>query len=204
MKTMKSDFISQQPALTAPGPKPSKRLYSMATLMREKIFVGKFETASATYEFSFAPTVAKLASGKLELTGNFSVSSGRTTRREAKNVTATLLAIQGGVNYVPAVITSRNKLNPAKGSLPFTEATDQTGYVGVMYFRLSPINSRALGLTIDLSNVQVNARLLPDSDIAQELHILYTDVVHAAYREKPDTEEAAKYLAALNRILGQR
>jgi hypothetical protein len=201
MKTMKSDFISQQAARDASGPKPSKRLYSMAALMRERNFVGKFDTANASYEFTFAPTIAKLNNGKLELTGNLSLSPQRGARREAKDVRATLLAIQSGVNYVPALIVSRNKLNPAKGSLPFTEATDETGYAGVMYFALSPINARALGLTIDLSNVQLNARLLPDSEIAQELHVLYTDVVAAAYRGKPDTQAAEKYLAALNRIL---
>src|ERR1051325_1766679 len=165
MTTTKSDFISQQAARDASGPKPSKRLYSMAALMQGKNFVGNIATAGASYEFTFAPAAAKMNDGKLELTGNLSVSSPR-GRREAKDVRATLMAIQGGVSHVPAQIVNRNKLNPARGSLPMTESTDQTGYVGVMYLRLSPINARALGLTIDLSNVQLNARMFPDSDVA--------------------------------------
>jgi hypothetical protein len=175
----------------------------MAALMEGRNFVGKFETARASYEFTFAPTAAKMNDGKLELTGRLSVRPPRGLRGEEVTVKATLMSVQGGVSHVPAQIVNRNKLNPAKGSLPMTESTDQTGYVGVMYLRLSPINARALGLTIDLSNVQLNARMFPDSDVAQELHILYTDLVYAAYRKKPDTEETAKHLTALNRILAQ-
>lgn len=174
----------------------------MAALMRGKDFKGKFETASASYEFTFAPTLAKLNNGKLELTGNLSLSAGRGAKREAKGVQATLLSIQSGLSNVPEPIKVRVKANPVK-TLPLTEATDDSGYVGVMYLRLSPINARTLGLTIDVSSVQLNARLFADNDIERELQVIYADVVAAAYRNEPDTKEAAKNVASLNQIFSR-
>jgi hypothetical protein len=200
---MKNDFISQQAARDAAGPKPAKRLHSMAGLMRGKDFTGKFETVGANYEFTFAPTLAKLTNGKLELTGRLSVNSRRGAKREVSGVQATLLAIQGGIANVPEPIKARVKANPVKTVLPLTEATDDSGYVGVLYFRLSPINSRALGLTIDVSRVQLNARLFADNDVERELQFIYADLVSAAYRSKPDAKEAAKNLAALNQIFSR-
>jgi hypothetical protein len=199
---MKNDFISQQAARDAAGPKPAKRLYSMAALMRGKDFTGKFETAGANYEFTFAPAHARLNNGKLELTGNLSVNSRRGAQREVKGVQATLLAIQGGISNVPEPIKVRVKANPVK-TLPLTEATDDSGYVGVLYFRLSPLNARALGLTIDVSAVQLNARLFADHDLERELQLIYADVVAAAYRNQPDTKEAAKNLSSLNQIFSR-
>lgn len=201
MKVMKNDFISQQAARDAAGPKPSKKLYSMAALMRGKDFAGKFETASAVYEFTFAPTVATLNNGRLEVTGNLSLSAGRGAKREVKGVQATLLSTQGGLGIVPATIRARNSNN--QSPLPITEATEVTGFVGVLYFRLSSINARTLGLMIDLSNVQLNARLLPDNDAERQLQVIYADLVAATYSDKPDANAAAKYLAALNQAFNK-
>jgi len=196
MKVMKNDFISQQAARDAAGPKPAKKLYSMAALMRGKDFTGKFDTSAASYDFTFAPTIARLNDGKLELTGNLNVVSGRGTKREAKGVQATLLSTQGGLGGIPAAIRTRRRNNDK--SLPLTEATDVAGFVGVLYFRLSPINARMLGLTIDLSSVQLNARLFADNDVERQLQVAYADVVAAAYGDKPDTREAMKSIATLN------
>lgn len=202
MKAMKNDFISQQAARDAAGPKPAKKLYSMAALMHGKDFTGKFETSAAVYEFTFAPTAAKLSNGKLELTGNLSIGgTGRSAKREAKGVQATLLSTQGGLGSVPAAIRVR-KRNGDK-SLPFTEATDETGFVGVMYFHLSPINSRTLGLTVDLSNVQLNARLFADDDTERQLQVIYADIVATAYSDKPDKSEAMKNIDALNQAFSR-
>ena len=201
MKAMKNDFISQQAARDAAGPKPAKKLYSMAALMRGKDFTGKFETASGVYEFTFAPTVASLNNGKLELTGTLSVSSARMAKREAKGVQATLLSTQGGLGNVPASIRARNSNN--RSPLPITEATDVTGFVGVLYFRLSSINARTLGLTIDVSSAQLNARLFPDNEVERQLQVIYADVAAAAYSDKPDANAAAKYLAALNQLFNK-
>jgi hypothetical protein len=201
MKAMKNDFTSQQAARDAAGPKPAKKLYSIAGLMRGKDFAGKFETAAASYEFTFAPTAARLNDGKLELTGNLSLNSGRGATRQAKGVQATLLSTQGGLGNIPAPIRGRSRSGDK--SLPFTEATDTVGFVGVLYFRLSPINARALGLTIDLSGVQLNARLFADSEVERELQVVYADLVAAAYGDKPDTREAVKNVASLNQIFSR-
>jgi hypothetical protein len=201
MKVTKNDFISQQAARDAAGPKPAKKLYSMAALMRGKDFTGKFETSTASYEFTFAPSAAKLNDDKLELTGNLSVSSGRGAKREAKGIQATLLSTQGGLGNIPVAIRARKRNNDK--SLPLTEATDVAGFVGVLYFRLSPINARTLGLTIDLSNVQLNARLFADNDVERQLQVAYADVVAAAYGDKPDNREALKTIAALNQIFSR-
>ena len=204
MTTMKNDFISQQSARTAPGPKPAKKLYSIAALLHGKDFAGKFETATATYEFTFAPTAATLNQGKLELTGDFSIHSGRGSKREAKNVRAILLSIQGGLGNVPQPIRARARANSAKPSLPLTEATDASGFVGVMYFRLTPIHARALGLTIDLSSVQLNARLFADNEVERELQVIYADLIAATIGDRADATAAAKNLASLNQLLSRR
>jgi hypothetical protein len=198
---MKNDFISQQAARDAAGPKPAKRLYSLAALMRGKDFTGKFETASAVYDFTFAPTVATWNKGKLELTGNFSLQAARGTKREAKGIQATLLATQGGLGIVPAII--RERPGDKRSSLPLTEATQVTGFVGVLYFRLSPIHSRTLGITIDLSRVQLNARLFPDNEVERHLQVTYSDIVAAGYGDKPDAKAAATYLASLNEVFNK-
>jgi hypothetical protein len=201
MTTMKNDFISQQAAREAAGPKPAKKLYSMAALMRGKDFTGKFETASAVYEFTFAPTVATLNKGKLELTGNFTLQAARGTKREAKGVQATLLSTQGGLGIVPAMI--RERPSDKRSSLPLTEATQVTGFVGVLYFRLAPINSRTLGINIDLSRVQLNARLFPDNEVERLLQVIYADIVAAGYGDSPDAKAAATYLASLNEVFNR-
>lgn len=197
---MSNDFLSQQSLHHAPGPKPAKKLYSMAALMRGKNFAGSFETAMGKYDFTFAPRAASFVSGKLELTGSLSVSSGRGTRREVRDARATLLALQGGLGDVPDAIRTRAQAaGSVRPSLPVTEATDVTGYVGVMYLRFAPINSRALGLTIDMSSVQLNARLFADSEIERDLRVIYSDLIIG----KPDSEVTAKNLATLNQILGR-
>lgn len=201
MKAMKNDFISQQAARDAAGPKPAKRLYSMAALMRGKDFAGRFETAAASYEFTFAPTAARLNDGKLELTGDLSLASGRGAKRQARGLQATLLSTQGGLGNIPAPIRGRSRSGDK--ALPFTEATDAAAFVGVLYFRLSPINARTLGLAIDLSNVQLNARLFADNDVERELQVVYADVVASAYGEKPDSREAMKNVALLNQLFSR-
>jgi hypothetical protein len=201
MKAMKNDFISQQAARDAAGPKPAKKLYSMAGLMRGKDFTGNFATSAATYEFTFAPASARLNDGKLELTGDLSVTSGRGAKRQVRGVQAVLLATQGGLGSIPAPIRGRTRSGDK--SLPFTEATDAAAFVGVIYFRLSSINARALGLTVDLSGVQLNARLFADNDTERELQVIYADIVAAAYGNKPDEKEAVKNVASLNQLFSR-
>ncbi|MBS1806724.1 MAG: hypothetical protein JST84_00865 [Acidobacteria bacterium] len=183
----------QPSAKDAPGPKPSVKLYSIFALQRDKAFTGEFETSKSKYKFTFAPKSAQVENGKLRLTGTFSVGA-----RKVENVVATLASIQGGLGTVPTAINER----PLKSSsgLPLTEATDIRGFVGAMYFHLSPIKAAALGLTIDMSKVQLNARLFPTSETERELQVVFSDVASALYGATPNANAAAPHLAALNQI----
>jgi hypothetical protein len=183
----------QPSAKTAPGPKPSKQLYSIFALQRDKVFTGEFETATGKHKFTFAPKSAQLANNKLQLTGTFSLGA-----RKVTNVTATLASSQGGIGAVPGKIAARPV--DATPGLPPTEATGARGYVGALYFHLSPLNAAALGLTIDVSKVQLNGRLFPLNEVERELQVLFSDVVAATAHDPPDASAAAPPLAALNRI----
>jgi hypothetical protein len=196
-----NQFISDEPARNAPGPKPSRKLFSMAAVMQGRAFAGKFETESSACDFIFTPVSAALKQGKLELHGNLSLGQTGGMKREIRGARATLLATQGGIYGVPAPLLARIKT--ADATLPVTEATGPRGFVGAMYFRLAPIDSKAAGLKIDLSRVQLNARLAPTSDIERQLQVIYTDLVAATFRTRPDTSAANEQLALLNRLLSR-
>lgn len=184
----------QPSARTAPGPKPTVKLYSIFALQRDKAFTGEFETSKSKHQFTFAPKSAQLANGKLQLIGAFS-----TGPRKVENVIATLVSIQGGLGTVPDAISRRPLKMPS--GLPLTEATDLWGFVGAMYFQLSPIKANALGLTIDMSKVQLNARLFPTSDLERELQVLFSDVAAALYGANPNPQAATPFVAAINQLL---
>lgn len=90
---------------------------------------------------------------------------------------------------------------PAPSALPVTEATDDLAFAGAMYFHFSPLDARRLGLSIDLSRVQLNARLAPTSDSERELQLLYSDVIAATGGAKPNYADASRYVEELNRML---
>ncbi len=184
----------QPSAKTAPGPKPTRKLYSIFAVQRDKAFSGEFETSKGSYKFTFAPKSAQIANNKLQLRGTFSVGA-----RKVANVTATLASTQGGIGAVPSKIAARPV--DSASDLPPTEATGSHAYVGAMYFHLSAINASALGLTIDMSKVQLNGRLFPLNEVERELQVLFSDVVAAAYKKDSDVSAAASHLEAINRIL---
>lgn len=187
---------NQHSAKTAPGPKPSKKLYSIFALQRDKAFIGEFETAKGSYKFTYAPQSAKLVNKKLELLGIFSIGA-----RKLTNVTATLASSQGGIGAVPNKIANRPVATTP--GLPPTEATGSHAYVGVLYFHLSAINANALGLTIDMSKVQLTGRLFPLNEIERELQVLFSDVVAAAYKQNVDANAAIPIVDVINRIFKQ-
>ena len=90
---------------------------------------------------------------------------------------------------------------PPPAGLPVTESTGPRGFVGAMYFRLSPLDGRRLGLLLDLSGVQLNARLAPTDDLSRDLQWLLSRVVEAVYGERPDERAASSHLNDLNRLL---
>ena len=71
------------------------------------------------------------------------------------------------------------------------------GYVGVMYFRLSPLDGRALGLPFELSAVQLNGRLNPLDNTAGALQFWYSVAVRSLYDPIPDDALASKSLTEI-------
>src|SRR5262249_47505861 len=94
---------------------------------------------------------------------------------------------------------------PAPGgpgeALPLTDSTGHLASVAVMYLKLSPLDGRALGVTADLSAVQLNARLYATSEIERDLHWLYSALVEATQGEHKNERLAVEYSDAINRIL---
>ena len=216
-------------AKTAPGPQPSRKLHSMAGLLSERVFEGGFNARGATYQFTYAPTTASVTNRKLELIGRLSVRGPRRMMRTADGVRATLMATQGGVNSpsptrrqltVGTPVSSNvatpdqqqeqakaPETSPQPAAPPVTppltvsEWTGPLSFVGVMYFRLQPLDGTALGVPIDLSSVQLNARFAPESDLERDLQVLYSDLVEAVYGEKPDERKANDFVKEINRVL---
>ncbi len=84
---------------------------------------------------------------------------------------------------------------------PVVESTGPLAFVGVMYFRLQPLDGSALGVPLDLTGVQLNARLAPADDLARDLRLLFSDLVAAAYGDHSDAVAASGYLKEINSIL---
>jgi hypothetical protein len=77
---------------------------------------------------------------------------------------------------------------------PKVEATGSLAYVGVLYFKLSRVDSKALGIPLDMSDVQLGARLAPTDDLARDLQLLFSDVVMAL----ENNSDVSPALEALN------
>lgn len=83
---------------------------------------------------------------------------------------------------------------------PVVESTGPLSFVAVLYLHLS-LDSRALGVPLDLSRVQLNARLAPTGDLERDLQNTLTDLVAALYGDTPDERAANEQVQALNRLL---
>jgi hypothetical protein len=83
---------------------------------------------------------------------------------------------------------------------PKVEATGSLGFVGVLYFKLSPLDSKSLGIPLDTSDVQLGARLAPTDDLARDLQLLFSDVV-LALENKSEETALRSALEALNKAL---
>lgn len=210
------------------------------------MFTGSFDARGTNYRFTFAPTAATVKDGKLELSGRFSVLQPRGAARTLNNVSATLLATQGGIGASPTrrqlltgtagdsnVSSTDQKQEQAKApesaqqtpepgrltkqpetnqqaaepmraaaeTVTMTQATGDSSFVGVMYFRLQPLDGGALGVPVDLSSVQLNTRLGPVDDVARDLQFLYSDLIAAVYSAQPNERTGAMYVQELNRVL---
>ena len=207
-----------------------RRIYSIAAWPKQRAFLGTLSLGGRDYKFSYAPSHAEAVSNLLQLTGRLSITDPRGRARALNDVRMTLANTQGGVGRGPirrqiiateapsgAQITSQQKQQAAgeterqtaerrseevtaKSTLPVTENTGPTSYCGVLYFHFEPLDSSALGLTADLTKVQLNVRLETLDDTAHALHGLFCYVVDALYGERADKKLAAAAIIELNRV----
>lgn len=181
-----------------------RKLHSVHSLLIGREFIGEIEAGNIRYSFTYSPAAADVSNGKLELSGRFTVKPSGGQSRKSDNVKAILLATQSGLTTAPQAprgveATLLGKI-PTDG-LPATDATGGRGYVGVMYFRLSPLDGRALGLPFESDAVQLNGRLNPTDETARVLQFWYSVAVRAMYDQTPDEALASKSLTEINRLL---
>jgi hypothetical protein len=208
----------------------ARRLYSIAAWPEQRAFAGNLSLGGTVYKFSYAPSRGEAINKLLHLTGRLTLTDARGRARALNSVRATLANTQGGIGTGPLrrqmiasdapigdQTTSQQKQQIAgetekqagekqteqaqpRSSLPVTENTGPTSYCGVLYFHFEPLDAAALGVTADLTKVQLNVRLEPLDDTARTLHGLYCYVVDALYGERADEKLAAAAISELNRV----
>src|SRR5262249_45076792 len=135
-----------------------RKLHSVPVLLVGTKFVGSFEDRAKSYSFTFVPASLEVSGASLQLKGRVTVSTPGARERAVEEVRATLAGAQGGIFG-----TLRRPGEQMLNGMPATEATGTTGFLGVLYLRLSPMDGKALGIPLDLSTVQMNARIFPVS-----------------------------------------
>ncbi len=87
---------------------------------------------------------------------------------------------------------------------PTVESTGSLAFVGVLYFQLSPLDGKTLGVPLDLSRVQLGGSLAPTDDLSRDLQLLFSDLVMALDTKSPDEQNAQAFVEALNRAFRSR
>jgi hypothetical protein len=175
----------------------TRKLYSVPVLLVGTKFVGSFEDRGKSYSFSFVPASLEVSGASLQLKGHVALVPPGGRERSADGVRATLAAAQGGIFGTPRRPPGEQMIN----GMPVTEATGATGFAGVLYLRLSPLDGKALGVPLDLTTVQMNARIYPISDLERELQVRYSDLVSAVKSEQVDVNAATEQATAINKLL---
>ncbi len=210
-----------------------RKLHSIHDVLRGRVVDGQFEVQGHSYRFTFVPITAVLGAGRLVLNGRMTVHSPQLVMRSVDDVSARLVAIQGGVGVSPSrrqllvgapqtsqTSTSDQQMEQEKGpetelqpglhafespkfdelGRPVVESTGPLSFVGVLYFNLSPLNGRALGVALDLSKVQLNLRLAPTDNLARDLRTIFSNLTDALDNDPIDESAAKKQVQELNRI----
>lgn len=180
-----------------------RKLHSVHSLLIGREFSGEIEAGRTKLKFVYSPSVAKLANGRIELTGSFSVKSAAGVKKAA-HVKATLLSTQGGIQSAPPppAGATDSMLGAVHSSvLPATDATGSRGYAGVIYFKLSALDGAKLGVPFDLSAVQLNVRLNPIDEMARTLQFWFSVAVNAVHGKEPNRDLASQSLDEINKLL---
>jgi len=177
-------------------------MHSIAGMQRARRFEGNFDLGGVKYSFSYSPKRAELNTNKLQLTGTLNVSGpGARASHSTENVKATLLAIQGGIGNPPQREKLPSDISTKHPDLPIVESTGSISFSGVLYFKLSPLDSRGLGVPADMSQLQLNVRLAPVSDTERALQAAFSSIADAMYCEQIDSKWAESALSDLNKLL---
>ena len=178
-----------------------RKLHSIHGLLNGRSFVGKIEPS---HEFVYAMNAAAVVNGKLELTGKFSVKAATGKTAMAENVKATLRGVQGAIGAAtkPAsfklTVPSAFAADVQDGN-PLSEFTNTRSGLGVIYFALSALNGKALGVPFDLSAVQLNGRITAIDQTARDLQWLFNQA--AAALESNQASIAEPYVSEIDRML---
>ena len=196
--------IAQNRRKAKTGVKAAK-LHSIAAKMRGRSFEGNFDIAGTNYGFTYSPARAAVAGRKLELSGGFTVIDGRrdvrVSPRSLKNVRAVLISAQGGIGAAPTRTSLPVDISTARPDLPVVESTGSLSFCGVLYFKLSSLDSRSLGVPAEMSPLQLNVRLAPVDDAERSLQGVYSSIVDALHGKNADDRAAAAHVSLLNKLL---
>ncbi|HSB09902.1 MAG TPA: hypothetical protein VLM38_10490 [Blastocatellia bacterium] len=180
-------------------------LHSIAAVMRGRSFAGRFDISSVAYSFFYTPARAAVTGGKLELIGGFSVVDARpgirAFRHDLPNVRATLIAAQGGIGTAPPRKKLPADVMTPRPDLPVVESTGALSFAGVLYFKLTPLDARALAVPANLSKVQLNVRLAPVNDAERAMQAAFSTIVDALYGKRADESAATAAIGELNALL---
>lgn len=181
------------------------KLHSIAAVMRGQRFAGDFEADGNRYRFTYDPRKSSLIGRRLQLNGRLTVIRGRPDDRvpshSLNNVRATLVSAQGGIGTPPQRKKLPADLSPVRPDLPIVESTGALSFCGVLYFRLSPLDGRVLGVPAVMSPLQLNVRLAPVNDVERNLQGIFSSIVDALFGKPLDIATASAQIRDLNKIL---
>jgi hypothetical protein len=196
---------AQKRATPVAAAKPAK-LHSIAAMMRGRSFTGRFDVTGITHSFIYSPAKATVTGTRLQLKGDFSVVDGPppSTRgpRTLRDVRATLVAAQGGIGTAPPRKKLPAEVSTTRPDSPIVESTGQLSFCGALYFKLMPLDARALGVPADMRQLQLNVRLAPVNDAERGLQGAFSSIVDALYGKQVDGNAAEVAVSELNKLLG--
>lgn len=180
-------------------------LHSIAAVMRGRSFAGRFDVAGVSHGFFYSPTKASLVGGKLVLIGDFSVLDRRPNvrafRHDLPDIQATLISTQGGIGTAPPRKKLPADVMTPRTDLPIVESTGALSFAGVLFFKLAPLDGRALGVPADMKNLQLNARLAPVNDSERAMQAAFSTIVDELYGTQTDEGAATEAVVELNKLL---
>jgi hypothetical protein len=173
--------------------------------MRGRSFTGGFDAAGVGYNFTFSPAKAALIGRRLQLTGGLTVIDARANTRvpphTLNKVRATLVSAQGGMGTAPTRKKLPADILAGSPDLPVVESTGALSFCGVLYFKFSPLEGRALGVPADMNPLQLNVRLAPTNDAERTLQAVYSSIVDALFATQVNADAAAEQVIELNKLL---